>query len=73
MPFATINPATGKTEKVFPSHTPEEVDKLLDRALAAFADYRSTSARCPALGSASRSVDVRRFCHDRRLTSGSRT
>ena len=43
MPFATINPATGKTEKVFPSHTPEEVDKLLDRAVAAFADYRATS------------------------------
>src|SRR6516165_5173829 len=43
MPFATINPTTGKTEKVFPSHTPEEVDKLLDRAVAAFADYRATS------------------------------
>jgi succinate-semialdehyde dehydrogenase/glutarate-semialdehyde dehydrogenase len=43
MPFATINPATGKTEKVFPSHTPEEVDRLLDRAVAAFADYRTTS------------------------------
>jgi succinate-semialdehyde dehydrogenase / glutarate-semialdehyde dehydrogenase len=43
MPFATINPATGKTEKVFPSHTPEEVDKLLDRAVAAFADYKTTT------------------------------
>jgi succinate-semialdehyde dehydrogenase/glutarate-semialdehyde dehydrogenase len=43
MPFATINPATGKTEKVFPSHTPEEVDKLLDRAAAAFADYKDTT------------------------------
>ena len=43
MPFATINPTTGRTEKVFPSHTPEEVDKLLDRAVAAFADYRATS------------------------------
>ena len=43
MPFATINPATGKTEKVFPSHTPEEVDRLLHRAVAAFADYRTTS------------------------------
>ena len=43
MPFATTNPTTGKTEKVFPSHTPEEVDKLLDRAVAAFADYRATS------------------------------
>ena len=43
MPFATINPATGKTEKVFPSHTPEEVDRLLHRAVAAFAEYRTTS------------------------------
>ncbi len=43
MPFATINPATGKTEKVFPTHTPEEVDKLLDRAVAAFADYKTTT------------------------------
>ena len=43
MPFATINPATGKTEKVFPSHTPEEVDAILDRATAAFAEYRTTT------------------------------
>jgi succinate-semialdehyde dehydrogenase / glutarate-semialdehyde dehydrogenase len=43
MPFATINPATGKTEKVFPSHTPEEVDAILDRATAAFAQYRTTT------------------------------
>ncbi len=43
MPFATTNPATGKTEQVFPTHTPEEVDALLDRAVAAFAAYRQTS------------------------------
>jgi succinate-semialdehyde dehydrogenase / glutarate-semialdehyde dehydrogenase len=43
MPFATINPATGKTEKVFPSHTPEEVGTILDRAVAAFAEYRTTT------------------------------
>jgi succinate-semialdehyde dehydrogenase/glutarate-semialdehyde dehydrogenase len=43
MPYATVNPATGKTEKTFPNHTPEEVDALLDRAVAAFADYRRTS------------------------------
>jgi succinate-semialdehyde dehydrogenase/glutarate-semialdehyde dehydrogenase len=43
MPFATINPATGKTEKEFPSHTPEEVDAILDRATAAFAEYRTTT------------------------------
>jgi succinate-semialdehyde dehydrogenase/glutarate-semialdehyde dehydrogenase len=43
MPFATINPATGKTEKEFPAHTPAEVDAILDRAMAAFAEYRTTS------------------------------
>src|ERR1700683_458422 len=43
MSFATINPATGKTEKVFPSLTPEELDALLDRAVAAFASYRTTT------------------------------
>jgi succinate-semialdehyde dehydrogenase / glutarate-semialdehyde dehydrogenase len=43
MPFATINPATGKTEKEFPTMTPAEVDAILDRAVAAFADYRTTT------------------------------
>ena len=43
MAFATINPATGKTEKEFPSHTPEEVEALLQRAAAAFAEYRTTT------------------------------
>src|SRR3984957_13176181 len=43
MPFATINPTTGKTEKEFPTLTPAEVDALLDRAVAAFADYRTTT------------------------------
>ena len=43
MPFATINPATGKTEKEFPAHTPEEVEALLARAAAAFEDYRTTT------------------------------
>ena len=43
MPFATINPATGKTEKEFPAHTPEEVEAILDRAMAAFAEYRTTT------------------------------
>src|SRR5579872_6487725 len=43
MPFATINPATGKTEKEFPSHTPAEIDAILERATAAFADYRHTT------------------------------
>ena len=43
MAFATINPATGKTEKEFPSHTAEEVEALLQRAVAAFAEYRTTT------------------------------
>ena len=43
MPFATINPATGKTEKEFPAHTAGQVDDLLDKAVAAFADYKRTS------------------------------
>jgi succinate-semialdehyde dehydrogenase / glutarate-semialdehyde dehydrogenase len=43
MSFATINPATGQTERTFPTHTPAEVDALLQRAHDAFLDYRSTS------------------------------
>jgi succinate-semialdehyde dehydrogenase / glutarate-semialdehyde dehydrogenase len=43
MPFATINPATGRTEKEFPAHTPEEVEAMLARATAAFADYKTTT------------------------------
>ena len=43
MPFATINPATGKTEKDFPALTPDELERLLQRASAAFAEYRTTT------------------------------
>ena len=43
MPFATINPATGKTEKEFPAHTPEEVEAILAQAMVAFAEYRTTT------------------------------
>jgi len=43
VPFATINPATGKTEKEFPPFTPAEVEQLLQRATDAFADYRTTT------------------------------
>jgi succinate-semialdehyde dehydrogenase/glutarate-semialdehyde dehydrogenase len=43
MPFATTNPSTGKTEKEFPTMTPAEVDALLDRAVAAFDEYRHTT------------------------------
>jgi succinate-semialdehyde dehydrogenase / glutarate-semialdehyde dehydrogenase len=43
MSFATINPATGQTERSFPTHTPAEVDGLLQRAYDAFLEYRTTS------------------------------
>jgi succinate-semialdehyde dehydrogenase/glutarate-semialdehyde dehydrogenase len=43
MPFATTNPATGKVEKEFPTMSPAEVDQLLDKAVAAFAEYRHTT------------------------------
>ena len=43
MPFVTTNPATGEVEKEFPPHSPEEVDALLDRAVAAFGEYRTTT------------------------------
>lgn len=43
MPFATINPATGQTEKEFPAHTPEEVEVLVQRAADAFTAYRRTT------------------------------
>jgi succinate-semialdehyde dehydrogenase/glutarate-semialdehyde dehydrogenase len=43
MPFATTNPATGRVEKEFPAHTPEQVHALLGRAVAAFANYKTTT------------------------------
>jgi succinate-semialdehyde dehydrogenase/glutarate-semialdehyde dehydrogenase len=43
MPFATVNPATGVQEKTFPTHTPEEVEALLQRAVTAFGEYRTTT------------------------------
>ena len=43
MPFATINPATGKTEKEFPLLTPVELDALVQRAADAFVDYKKTT------------------------------
>ncbi len=42
MPYATINPATGQTEKTYPAHTPAEVEAILQRAADTFADYRTT-------------------------------
>jgi succinate-semialdehyde dehydrogenase/glutarate-semialdehyde dehydrogenase len=43
MPFATTNPATGRVEATFASHTPAEVEAKLAAAAAAFEQYRTTS------------------------------
>ena len=43
MPYATVNPATGQTEKTFTSHSEAEVDDLLERAIDAFANFRRTT------------------------------
>ena len=43
MPIATINPATGKTERTFEEISDDEVDGILARAAAAFRTYRTTS------------------------------
>src|ERR1700733_2318640 len=43
MPYATVNPATGQTERTFPSHTPAEVEERLQRAADTFASYRLTT------------------------------
>src|SRR5581483_2581655 len=43
MPFATINPATGVTEKEFEAHTAEEIEAKVAQAHATFLDYRTTT------------------------------
>ncbi|MGO8862175.1 MAG: NAD-dependent succinate-semialdehyde dehydrogenase [Acidimicrobiales bacterium] len=43
MPYATVNPATGQTEKTFDLHSADEVEALVQRAVDAFADYRTTT------------------------------
>ena len=43
MSYATINPATGQTEKTFSAHTPAEVEALLQQAFDTFLEYRRTS------------------------------
>lgn len=42
MPIATVNPATGKTERTFEPLSPGEVEKRLGRAAAGFERYRTT-------------------------------
>jgi succinate-semialdehyde dehydrogenase / glutarate-semialdehyde dehydrogenase len=43
MPYATTNPATGEVEKTFATHTPDEVEALLQQAVKAFGEYRTTT------------------------------
>jgi succinate-semialdehyde dehydrogenase/glutarate-semialdehyde dehydrogenase len=43
MPIATVNPTTGKTEKVFEPATDEEIETKLALAERAFTSYRMTS------------------------------
>jgi succinate-semialdehyde dehydrogenase/glutarate-semialdehyde dehydrogenase len=43
MPYATVNPTTGQTEKTFPTLAPDELEVLLQRAFETFLEYRTTS------------------------------
>src|SRR5271155_304548 len=43
MPFATVNPSTGRVERAFEAHSPAEVENRLAKAAAAFEEYRLTS------------------------------
>jgi succinate-semialdehyde dehydrogenase / glutarate-semialdehyde dehydrogenase len=43
MPYATVNPTTGQTEKTYPSLTPDELEILLQRAFDTFLEYRNTT------------------------------
>jgi succinate-semialdehyde dehydrogenase/glutarate-semialdehyde dehydrogenase len=43
MAIATVNPKTGKTEKTFEAHSPEQVEERLRKAEAAFASFRKTT------------------------------
>src|SRR5471032_1209298 len=43
MTIASVNPKTGKTEKTFEAHSPEQVEAILVKAEKAFAGWRKTS------------------------------
>jgi succinate-semialdehyde dehydrogenase/glutarate-semialdehyde dehydrogenase len=43
MPIASVNPKTGKTEKTFEAHSPEQVEERLAKATSAFKAWRKTS------------------------------
>lgn len=43
MPIQTINPATGKTEKTFKEHTPDEINNSIENSQKAFLKWKETS------------------------------
>jgi succinate-semialdehyde dehydrogenase/glutarate-semialdehyde dehydrogenase len=43
MPFVTINPSTGETEKTFEAHTTAQVEAILQKAHDAFLTYRHST------------------------------
>jgi succinate-semialdehyde dehydrogenase/glutarate-semialdehyde dehydrogenase len=43
-PYATVNPYTGQTEQEFPSLAPGEIDDVVQRAHAAFGEWRRRTA-----------------------------
>jgi succinate-semialdehyde dehydrogenase/glutarate-semialdehyde dehydrogenase len=43
MPISTINPATGKTVRVFEPYSPARIDECINRAVAASREHRRTS------------------------------
>jgi succinate-semialdehyde dehydrogenase / glutarate-semialdehyde dehydrogenase len=45
MAIASVNPTTGKTEKTFEAHSPEQVEERLEKAQRTFESFRRTSFR----------------------------
>jgi len=62
MPIASVNPKTGKTEKTFEAHSPEQVEERLRKATSAFASHRKTSFadRAAKMRKAADLLDARR-------------
>lgn len=62
MPIASVNPKTGKTEKTFEAHSPEQVEERLRKATSAFASFRKTSFadRAAKMRKAADLLDARR-------------
>jgi succinate-semialdehyde dehydrogenase/glutarate-semialdehyde dehydrogenase len=61
-PYATVNPYTGKTEQEFPFLETAEIDGVVERAHAAFQEWRklSTEERAAIVGRAAELMNERR-------------